>query len=125
MPTLDETLDSVPLRRMFEDYYLLPRLGSPADVQVWRSLSNYAAAFARLSDDDFSARQDELRAQAQTILDLYPSFFRKEPFLASRLAKKAIVTVRFFREEEFFLYNKAHQSYQKLLEKSGWLPPQK
>lgn len=123
VPTLDETLDSVPLRRMFEDYYLLARLPSAADVQVWRSLSNYAAAFARLSDDDFAARQDDLRAQARTILDLYPSFFRKEPFLASRLAKKAIVTVRFFREEEYHLYSLAHQSYQKLLEKSGWLPP--
>jgi len=121
VPSLDETLDSILLRRMFEDYYLLPRLTDEGDRQLWKKLRDFAGSFTDLSDEEFTSKQPELRAKAQEILDQFPSYLRKQPFLKSRLASNCIVTMRFFREEETFLYGKAHQSYESLLEKSGWL----
>jgi len=121
VPTLDETLDSTLLRGMFEDYFLLPRLTDENDRQLWKSLRDFSAAFTKMTDEEFTSKQPELRAQAQHILDQYPSYLRKQPFLKSRLASNCVVTSRFFREEEIFLYGKAHQSYESLLEKSGWL----
>jgi len=121
VPTLDETMDSVLLRKIFEDYYLYPRLSTDEERNLWRSLRDFAAAFSSISDEDFTTKQPEFRELAQHILDTYPSFLTKQPFLKSRLANNSIVTIRFFREEEKILYNKAHQSYESLLEKSGWL----
>jgi len=121
VPSLDETLDSHLLRKMFEDYYLFPRLVDETERELWRNLRDYAASFAHLSDEDVSAQQPELRARALAILDTYPSYLRKQPFLKSRINNECFVTIRFFREEEKFLYGQAHQSYESLLEKSGWL----
>jgi len=121
VPSLDETMDSLLLRKMFEDYYLFPRLVDETERELWRNLRDYAATFAQLSDEDVSAQQPELRAKALAILDTYPSYLSKQPFLKSRISNNCFVTIRFFREEEKFLYGQAHHSYESLLEKSGWL----
>jgi len=121
IPTLDETMDSILLRKIFEEYYLLPRLLDETERELWKNLRDYAACFANLSDEDVTNQQPELRARALEILDKYPSYLTKQPFLKSRIASNCFVTVRFFREEEKFLYGKSHQSYESVLEKSGWV----
>ena len=121
VPSFDETFDSVLLRKLFQDYYIYPRFADDTDRQLWRSLREFAFAFSRMSDEEFSDKQPELRAQAQEILDSFPSYLHKAPFLKSRLANNCIVTIRFFREEERFLYGRQHTSWESVLEKSGWL----
>jgi len=120
VPSFDESMDCPVLRRMFQDYYIYPRLDE-TERDLWRRLRDFTNSFSNVTDEDFVTKQPEYRSMANEILDAFPSFFRKGPFLKSRLSSECIITPRFFREEENFLYGKSHQSYEALLEKSGWI----
>lgn len=121
VPTLQETLCSTHLRRLFYTTFLDLRLGDD-ERAVWTALSRFHASFVCLTDAEVASRQGDIRAAAQKVLDECGDRLPEHDTLAQCVADpRFVLTARFFCNAECKLYTRFHNSYQSFLLTNHWV----
>ena len=121
VPTLQETLCSTHLRRLFFATFLDLRLGDD-EKAVWAALCRFHASFVCLTDAEVASRQGDIRAAAQKVLDEVGDRLPEHDTLAQCVADpRFVLTARFFCNAECKLYTQFHNSYQSFLLTNHWV----
>ena len=121
VPTLQETLCSTHLRRLFYATFLDLRLGDD-ERALWHALCRFHASFVCLTDAEVASRQADIRAAAQKVLDEYGERLPEHDTLAQCVADpRFVLTARFFCNAECKLYTNFHNSYQSFLLTNHWV----
>jgi len=121
VPTIQETLASTHLRRLFFGTFLEMRLGDEEKTQ-WNALCKFHADTVCLSDAELTSKQKSICESAMKLLDSYPQLPLHDELVKSIKESSYVVTSHFFFEAESKLYSQFHNNYQSFLLNNRWSP---
>jgi len=120
VPTIQETLASTHLRRMFYGTFLEMRLGDEEKV-LWNDFCKFHKDFVCWTDAELTSRQKEICDAAMKLLDEHPQIPLHDDLVKSIKESRYTVTSHFFFEAENKLYGQFHAYYQSFLLNNRWV----
>jgi len=120
IPSINETLVSSHLRRLFYGTFLEPRLGDE-EKTLWNTLCKFQESFVGMSDPEIAEHQKDIREAAKKILDENTYLPQRDTLLLDLEKSKYPVSSKFFFNSEIELYGRFHQNYQSYLLNNHWV----
>jgi len=119
IPSIDLTLSSPFLRKMFELVYLENVLGT-SEMSLWEGFCTFLSKYDNMSNEQLCDGQEELLNDILAFCDRYKGVLPKYEEIKERAKKQKILFPNFFRPLEIELFGTYHAGYETLLRKNGW-----
>lgn len=119
VPTLEETLCSSYLRRLFCSVYLDGTL-SAAEHEMWDGFCAFYGKYSAMRDEEVLASQDDMRTSILNFVSKFKNIMKDPAKTKARAEKEKVLLPQFFRDDEIAEYRAHHTKYEAELKKLGW-----
>ena len=119
VPTLEETLCSSYLRRLFCSVYLDGTL-SAAEHEMWDGFCAFYGKYSAMRDEEVLASQDDMRTSILNFVSKFKNIMKDPAKIKARAEKEKVLLPQFFRDDEIAEYRAHHTKYEAELKKLGW-----
>jgi len=119
VPSLDDTLSSGYLRKLFENSYLSTVLPA-SDMTLWTGFCEFFDKYSAMKDDDLIESQGAMRKDIEAFCEKFKAVLPNVSAIKERAKKQKILFPQFFRPYETELYSSHHTDYEKGLSAKGW-----